>query len=204
MRIWTIQSDEVYRSLIEGKIIYSEPSKSSWIQLSYEEKQEYKDIWTFQDSYDWIVEQMQNRNIHKPEKASYPWWGWYRYNGKHKKPDLRTIGLGEKGAYAWCIELDLPDNEVLISKHDDWHNVLNNCAIWYTRLPDNVSDEDFSKAYDKHEEYIKTLTSDERERYKRETWNTIFDIADKDDYLQCTFWELRLKDVVEAKRFLCR
>lgn len=203
MRIWTIQPVNVYDKLMRYGILHYDVKESYYIQEALETKAKYgNSIWTFKDAYDWISNQMFNRVGKPPNGVIYPWWGWYRYKGKNKKPDLRTIGLGTPGEEAICIELEIPDREVLLSSHSEWHNVLNNCAIWYNK---DLKKEDFEREYARFEAWKQQVGWKVAEEFKIKSWNKIFvgkDVAE--DYVQCTFWELRAENVVKTQRFKCR
>lgn len=85
MKLWTVQPQEVI-SIIEktGEFICDE-TKSD------------KD---FRKAYEWIAKEMDKRHIVHPEGLVLPLWAWHTRDWKHKKPDLRNIGLGTPGEYA--------------------------------------------------------------------------------------------------------
>lgn len=198
MKVWTIQPPEVLKSLKSNKSLIVDPTLSVWVNDSIREKS-MGCGWTFDDAYSWMVSQMDLRGVKGRGTATYPWWGWVKYNKKLHKPDLRTIGLAKKGTFQYCIELDLPDNEVLVSDHDSWHNVLNNADFWYGDLDDA---EDFYDAYDKHQESLSGMTPEERQLIKLKSWESIFTVDY--GYLQCTFWNLRVENVVRYQLFKAR
>lgn len=210
MRIWTIQTEEVYQNLQKEKVLYVEEAKSHYITDSEHEKA-IGCPWTFKDSYDWLVKEMKERVGNPPRHGvNYPWWGWYKYKGKNKKPDLRNIGLGNTGEYEYCIEIEIPDKEILLSDHDLWHCVLNDCEISHFEYE---SEELYEEAYNKYQEYLMTLSPETREKIKLNSWKEIFDSEykeerDKDwtnrNFIQCNFWELRLDQVVRVQKFKCR
>ena len=204
MRLWTIQPVGVYEKLKEEKILYVDPIKSDWITDSEMEKKAGA-VWTFKDSYDWIVSMMDKYNINGRNKNTiYPWWAWYIYNNNHKKPDLRSIGLGTKGERAVCIELEIPDDEVLLTDHTWWHDVLNNREVWLIDV-DEKSYNDFETIWNIHQDVVKYLSPDDYERYKRDSWEKIINCNIKyDKYIQATFWQLRLADIIKVQEFKCR
>lgn len=206
MRVWTIQTVEVYKKLLQNKELYTDEKLSNYI-IDAEKEKKVGCYWTFKESYNWMVSMMDKYNIKgHTEEVNYPWWGWYIYNGKHSKPDLRTTGLGTVGEENYCIELELPEDEVLISDHDMWHCVLNNADIW----KGYEEDDNFDRQFDLHEEYIHSMNSNEYQKYKLSTWERILGTYNKPDdfpdgkYKQVTFWKLRLSNVVGAQKFRCR
>ena len=110
MKLWTVQPQEVI-SIIEktGEFICDE-TKSD------------KD---FRKAYEWIAKEMDKRHIVHPEGLVLPLWAWHTRDWKHKKPDLRNIGLGTPGEKSVCIEFEIDDLQVLLSDFFAWHSVLN-------------------------------------------------------------------------------
>lgn len=133
----------------------------------------------------------------------YPIWGWYIYNGLHKKPDLRCSGHGASGKQMVCIELEISDNKVLLSDFDLWHYVLNN---WY--LGDSTNEEELDDEW----EWLDTLPKQERQNIIEKSWDKIFNIKkplngrfnSSGEYIQGTFWELRFNEVKKAQIFEAR
>lgn len=194
MTIWTIQPAAVYEELKERKVLYTDISKSALYHM--------EDVGVtdnpMQKGYDWLAKRMEEK-IGKPDGASYPWWAWYKRKGKHRKPDLRETGYAEKGERCVCMELEVPDDGVILSDFDLW---------WFC-----ISDRWFSGAADDDEldrldGWFKSLDADEQERLKLESWEAVFD-TEPDQYgrgswVQATFWELRLADVRKAVYFTAR
>lgn len=194
MTIWTIQPAAVYEELKERRILHTDISRSSLYHM--------EDVGVmdnpFQKGYGWLAKRMEEK-IGKPEKASYPWWAWYKRHGKHKKPDLREAGYAEKGERCVCLELEIPDNEVVLSDFDLWW-----FCIFDRWFPGNVDDKELNE----REERFKCLDKDEQERLKLESWETVFD-TEPDQYgrgswVQATFWELRFSDVKKVVFFTAR
>ena len=115
MILWTMQPLNVYE-MIQGTGVYRcDPARSSMIGLEFTEQ------------YDWLVEKMTERIGPPPDGVKYPVWAWYKQNGKRSKPDLRSErwGYGPGGEMYTCIEIDIPDDKVLLSDFDVWHLPLN-------------------------------------------------------------------------------
>ena len=112
MRLWTIQGIEIYEQLQREGVAYC--TKPSW---SDDEK--------FMKAYHWMADQMRQRIGEPPIKdIKYPMWAWYQYNSaKSKKPPRSYLDIQE-GISAY-MEIEIPDNEVLLSSFTNWHNVLN-------------------------------------------------------------------------------
>lgn len=180
MRLWTIQTDAAYRILQEtGKL---SGTRGTVIEES------------FLPAYDWLRKQMSQRIGPPPTPEAYPIWGWYQYEGRSGKPDMRRFrnDLRAAGpAGLWRLKLEVPDEQVLLSDFDLWHFPLNR---WYL----SVSEED----YDAHD----TCTQEEMEK----SWELIFHLdMPANDWnsapqktIQGTFWELTQYMVVAAEHFV--
>jgi len=97
------------------------------------------------------------------------------------------------------IELEIPDDEVLLSDHENWHCVLND---WYLH---DVNDEEGK--WEENDAWFDNLPSDVKESVKRNSWEKIFDKDETDndwDFVQATFWELRVEQVKNVRRFTGR
>ena len=186
MILWTIQPVEVWNLIQDTGVYRCDPDGSTMIEMEFQEK------------YKWLCGKMTERIGPPPEGVVLPVWAWYRQNGKHAKPDLRSErwGYGHGDEDYTCIELEIPDNQVLLSDFDLWHSVLNNWLISYTEEEDNEI-----------HEYYDNLPSEEQVIYMEKNWDRIFDVSllDNDwicrgEWVQATFWELR-KDMIRDVRF---
>lgn len=189
MRVWTIQPIEVFEILQRDDIFHCEESKIY----------DFWDIW--KKSYNWMSDHL-NKKDKRPENVQYPIWCWYIWNGKNKKPDLRTSGFGYAGKTLVCIELEIPDDKILVSDFDAWHYVLNN---WY--LDNSTTEEEFDAI---REEFDK-LKPEEQDKLKQESWEKIFDITQYDTgwrrngyWVQGVFWELKIGNVKKFQYFKSR
>lgn len=193
MRLWTVQPIEVWRELKEKGYFICDPMKADYIS-----DKEYN----FKNSYDWLVKQMEYKIGKRPNGVDYPIWAWHTRDWQHKKPDLRNVGLGNKGEKSVCIEIEIPDNQVVLTDFDAWHYVLNN---WY--FDNSNNEEEWEKAHQKFDR----LDMKKREKIKHQSWQNIFNVSPfKNDwfqrgrYIQATFWVLYLKDVKDVRFFTAR
>lgn len=180
MRLWTFQPERVYEILQRDGVFRCDPSLSECITEC-----------EFAQAYDWMVEQMKYRIGKPPDGVKVPIWAWHTHDWKHKKPDLR---LGEfwYSSPMLCIEIELPDEQVLLSDEEEWHFVLNN---WYLSEDEQES------------ERIDALSEEEQEKIKPVSWKKIFDVRPIDNgwtrrgcYVQATFWELKKEMVVSVRK----
>lgn len=137
----------------------------------------------FLAAYDWLVSQMEKRVGTAPIGVKYPIWAWFSNNDDFS--DWNNDGR----KYA-KITVEIDPSRVLLSDFDDWHCVLNNCPL----LDETVSEEEFDVAWDRC-----VAAGPEA---VRATWERVF--HDDGNYVQATFWELYLSDVVNVEVFVSR
>lgn len=191
MKLWTMQPVEVYNILMRDGVFRCDPAKIPEP--------------SFANSYDWLIKQL-NKKDEKPENVQLPIWAWFRFNGKEKKPDLRHSCYGYRGDKMVCLELEIPDDKVLLSDFDLWHFPLNNWWLDDCFYP-NYGEEEHDKAH----QWFKTLTKEEQIKEKEKSWEQIFNIEPFENdwilrgkYVQAVFWELRIEDIKKVQFFTAR
>ena len=193
MRLWTIQGIKIYEQLKREGIAYCT-------------KPEWGDDELFVYAYQWMAKQMRQRIGEPPIKdIEYPMWAWYQYDSaKRNKPPRSPLEVSE-GLSAY-MEIELPDNELLLSDFSAWHHVLN-------QLPlddyDAISKEthrmaDAAGHHLQFAEYDKLL----QERIEK-SWEAVFDLNRRDDVIgkqhrrnrsiQATFWALKQENIVSVE-----
>ena len=122
---------------------------------------------------------------------------------KRKKLDLRHGGYEVKGKECVCMEIDIPDSDVVLSDFNAWHFVLNHMYL----NPDCFDEE----TLDQDQRWLDSMTAEERERAIRSSWDAIFDIrsyenewVDWGSYIQATFWELKVEQIRNVRFFRAR
>ncbi len=186
MLLWTIQPIEIWNMIQETGVYRCDPEQCWAVEPEFQEK------------YNWLISIMKARIGVPPAGVTYPVWGWYMQNGKRTKPDLRR----ERWHYGWgneeyvCIELEIPDDQVLLSDFDVWCIVLNNGLI-------SKTEEEDKEIY----AYYDTLDPAAQQAYKEKNWERVLDISPlnnhwtkRGSWVQATFWELR-KDMIRNARF---
>lgn len=111
MILWTIQTLDAHRELqVRGSLRGNSESIDP----------------VFREPYEWMIEQL-TRRIGPPDLAgAWPVWAWKQYHGQTKpRPNLRSKGLLPKGSTGVRIELDVPDEKVLLFDFLLWHFILN-------------------------------------------------------------------------------
>ena len=191
MRLWTIQPPEVFEKLQkDGRFVCDH---------------RYEDValWHYNDyAYDWLAEQLRQRIGEPPEGVKYPIWAWHTMDWKHKKPDLRYGGYAKRGEKRILIEIEIPDDKVVLTDFDAWHYVLSD---WY------FDDAGSKEEWDSIHQWYDALPSDKQKEVKERSWLKIFDISKyESDWMvrgreiQATFWELRAEQVISHRSFVAK
>ena len=176
MILWSIQNAAVCKQLDKRGTIRADGRR----------------VWHwFKDSYAWLTCQMKQMIGPPPGGVTYPMWSWYQWEGKRKKPDMRShaYGHGKPGTPIVLITFDAPDSQVVLSDFDAWHVVLNDGLL-------SGEDEDGSS----REERIAS-------------WQNIFDL--NEEYLcpedrsaeltiQATTWEIRKEWIRDIRHYRSR
>ena len=188
MRVWAVHPVWVYERLQREGVLHYDFGLS-----------DYNDLEEFVVAYDWMAEQMRKRIGEPPAGVKYPFWAWHTLDWKHKKVDLRTLQFRYYDKPSVCLELEIPDNQVLLNDEDGWYSVLGD------RLSGEANNE---SEWEAEQAWFDALPKKEQENAKRKSWEKIFDVTPfKNDWnwrgrdIQATFWELRLDQVVDARYF---
>ncbi|GBU26898.1 hypothetical protein R84B8_00413 [Treponema sp. R8-4-B8] len=204
MRLWTIQAQEAYKQLRKNGVLHAS-EEHVWCEDS------------LRHAYDWMAAELAKKDV-MPEGIRYPIWAWYQWQGKRKKRDLRERGFMKRGNPAVQLEIEIPDNKVLLSDFDVFHCVLNNLYV----CSSEEDHERFEKWYESmgigYGDWKNDASQDEKlqivQRAIVESWAGVFDLTKEDDnYLygkneeksiQAVFWELREDQVIWAREFIAK
>lgn len=189
MRLWTIQPKKLYEKLKTEKVLHCDPVLSELVTEC-----------GFGPAYDWLAEQMKIRVGQPPEGVTYPFWAWHTIEWQHRKPDLRRTEFRAYKGDQVCLELEIPDNMVLLSNEDLWHIVLNDGYYG-----DCVNEQEMEK----EDAWFDSLTLEEQTAIKMKSWEKIFNVSPpyesawecRGKYVQATFWEMKLDQVVAIRNF---
>jgi len=135
-----------------------------------------------------------------PAEIRYPWWSWLLIDGVSKEPDLRRTEFNNYQGKHVLIELMIPRNELLTSDEETWHFVLND---WYLPAVDQNDDD----VWDEAQQWLDRLSTENRAHETRLSWSRIFDPecpVNRWRYVQGTFWQLKLSQVVNIHEFTGR
>ena len=148
MILWTIQPKEVF-DLIQREGVYRCDIHKSGFE-------DFADM-----QYSWMVSQMKKRIGPPPEGVKYPVLAWQQWRKGRKKPDLRweRWHCWPGGAKFYRLEIEIPDEQVLLSDFDNWHVPLNNGLF-----TDSDDDEEYDdEEYDKLHKFYESLSPEEQE-----------------------------------------
>lgn len=188
MRLWTIQTAAAYKELNEKGI------------LRVPDELTDKD---FRRAYDWLVGEMCKRIGPPPKGVNYPLWAWHTSNGEHVKPDFKDVNYGEDGETMFLIEVEIPDEQVVLTDYNAWHYVLNR---WWN--DDSTCEEDWEERH----AWFDSLPIAEQKRVTVASWQGIFNVTrfnlgkwrSNGYWVQATFWELRKENIISVDEFVCR
>jgi hypothetical protein len=191
VRLWTIQPIEVLTEIESKGFFICNDTLSENLQDE-----------NFVKAYNWLVTEMEKRIGVKPKDVTYPIWAWHTEEWKHKKPDLRCAGHAKRGTKMICMELEIPDNEVLLSDFDKWHAVLND---WFNDTSTNEAE------WEEQHDWFDNLPKSEQEKVKLESWSRIFntepfqnDWTSNGRYIQATFWKLEKTYIKKVQHFTAK
>ena len=185
MILWTCQEEAVYNELLKTGVYRCDINLSSM-----------KDCC---EKYDWLVRQMKQRIGPPPEQVTYPVWAIYQQDDKRRKPDLRRERweVGCDGERFACIEIEIPDRDVLLSDFDAWCMLLSDFLISDTEQEDRCLEAQYE-----------ALSPSEKRRMKEKNWERVFNLSPLNNgwarrgyEIQANFWELRLEQVRDVRFF---
>lgn len=190
MRLWTSQQIGFYNDLMENGIAFCD-------RISFMAKE-------YDFAYKWMAEQTRLRIGEPPlPQITLPVWAWYQYDSrKKKKPPLspynKTDGIDEM-----MMEIEVPDNEVLLSDFMLWHHPLNGWdIITDKRLKKKVEEHFFTNFNEKPKEIQELI---------KNSWTRVFNLKTRDrEYasqaiwnrsIQATLWCVRKEYLISAVRY---
>ena len=190
MRFWTSQKIGFYEDLMNNGIAYCNQLGYFAIENDF--------------AYQWMAEQMRLRIGDPPlPQITLPVWAWYQYSSRKKnKPPLSPIDKGHDGR-EMMMEIEVPDNEVLLSDFMLWHHPLNGWDILTNKKLKKKVEEHFFTNFNEKPKEIQELIKD--------SWIRIFDLKTRDrEYasqaiwnrsIQATLWCVRKEHLISAVEY---
>lgn len=179
MRLWTVQSIDVYEQVMstgDYSVNLDHPEAIGGI---------------FKDAYAWLRGKAVERGLVDNGRGMI--WSWYRRGALHRKPDVRTLRkTNMPGSQLCCLTLEVPDDKVLLMDSDQWNSRLNGSPC--TTAEEEAMDlEEFSR----HLDAIWALPEEDRRKYTESSWDLIFDTS-RATWIEAIFFGLdrsMIKDV---------
>ena len=153
-----------------------------------------------------MAKQMRKRIGEPPvDGIEYPLWAWYQYDSEKRNKPLRSPKDVLEGISAY-MEIEIPDNKVLLSCFCNWHAALGQYALSNWKSIDKKTDLLDKKAgrsldFNEYPENIKKEIED--------SWEAIFDLNRRDKEvgrthkrnrsIQATFWALYPENIVSVE-----
>jgi hypothetical protein len=184
MRLFSLQTPDVWNTLKTEGVYRALKSKAEYLK-------DPDDFQIFGKAYEYITDIMLLKGIDKPLRYDFvkntPIWAWFLHNGKHFV-DLRTETRVNKPGSV-CIELEIPDEQVLLSGYEIWHMPLNNGYI----------SDDFWNDLENDCENDVIHSQEEIEN----SWIKCFDpeFLKHESFIQATFFEMKLNWVKNVRFF---
>lgn len=197
MILWTIQPRKLYEEIMETGSYAFDATKNPF-RNDYEE------------AYAWIEQAMSDRGIRRNHTSDPLVWAWHTWDGAHRLPQLNDEYLWsddpmwrnsehEKDSHGRdevLLEIEVPDDQVLLSDYDAWHFVLNEGYYGEARSDDEA---------DAEWKWFATLPANEQKQLMEASWLKIFNISRVENdtrgsvnYIQATFFGLKKEQILHA------
>ena len=190
MRLWTTQETGFVDDLTANGFAYCKVVSEMAVDYDF--------------AYEWMAEQMKQRVGMPPlSEIKLPVWAWYQYSSKkQRKPPKRKY---ENSDNTPCVfmELEVPEDEVLLSDFSLWNIPLNAGHI--------IRDKHLSR---KINAYYPCAFSDfptDLQEVIKGSWEVIFDLRNRDRRLnpkairnksiQATLWWVRKEWIVSVEEY---
>ena len=198
MYLWSIQEEAVWQEIQKTGIYHCDPYRSEMLKPMEDELIGKKLEPQFEAAYEWLAEQMEKRVGPRPEDVRFPVWAWYMFDGKRKSDLRKERWMGKGGEHMLCLELEVPDDQVLLSDYEEWHAVLNRWTIT-----------DTEEEWNRYNDFLEKADASTADAFYKENWERVFDITPfENDWkrrgrdIQATFWELKREYVKKARPFV--
>lgn len=162
-------------------------------------------------AYEWMTAQMRERIGEPPLPEIFtPVWAWYQYNSRKSARPAYTP-YGYEATESVMLELEVPDDQVLLSGYILWHHCLNGWPI-ASKAEMKELDEDIDAFRDSHPGKFFDDYPQELKDKVTATWVRVFDLYKRDPYyatkhpknrsIQATLWLVRKEWVKSAVKII--
>lgn len=190
MRLWTTQDISFYDKLVSNGIAYCN------IVSDFAKEYDF--------AYIWMAEQMRKRIGEPPlPEIKQPVWAWYQYDSKKRSKPKKSKHENSYDDKCVLIEMEAPDEEVLLSDFSLWNIPLNAGHI--------IGDKKISRKIDAYYPCVFSDFPTELQKVIKESWELIFDLKNRDRRLnpkairnksiQATLWWVRKEWIVSVEDY---
>lgn len=205
MKLWTFQTTDVAEMLQSGHDYVCNPQLSD---LLYD-KEDPEYAKRFIQGYDFISHHLNDISL-KPDGITYPVWSWYSTYECDAEDVISEFQEGYKDnkESVVLIELEVPDNEVLLSNFANFHDVLNDHTsennAYFLQVCNKHNCDEYEDEYgqlwcETHWKEAFALMDNATEEEKRSSWDkyVIKDIDYDVDFIQACFWKISPEYVID-------
>lgn len=198
MKLWSYQPKEVVSLLSEGSAYSCDPTKSEILTSDVSK--------LFIPAYEYMSTKLSELTP-APENVVYPVWSWLIVD----EEEIENILSDETYQCEYVLELDVPDDEVLLSDFEQFHQVLNDSPCFSHKevrdycVERNCNDYDIAKSggmwCDTHGyEFFDSLDEYTREE-KIASWDKyVFCKDESQGRVQACFWQIKPEYVVNVHK----
>ncbi len=196
MKLFSFQSNDALHTL-EKIFVY-------FPYGNFAQNPSFLDSPSFLFAYSWLIKKMQERNISYQFNSKNMIWSWFLIDGVNKIDKRKSFTRNFQNKPFALLELDIPEQRLLLSDFDAWHYVLN---YWPINIEEKNINFDFyqHKPYD--QDFHKYAHPLEHQKIL-DSWNLIFDLKKSSEILeisspnvQATFFEIFSNDVKKIHIF---
>ena len=190
MRLWTTQEIGFVDDLMANGFAYCKVVSEMALDYGF--------------AYDWMAEQMKQRIGMPPlPEIKLPVWAWYQYRSKKQRKPTKSKYANSDDTPCKMMELDVPDNEVLLSDFSLWNIPLNAGHI--------IREKDLSRRINAYYPCAFSDFPPELQDVIKKSWEVIFDLKNRDRRLnpkairnksiQATLWWVRKEWIVSVEDY---
>ena len=203
MRLWTMQKPEVWGTL-KSTGVHSADTQEVYSNRLLAPETPLEDDFTI-TAYRWLSKQMISRVGHPPHGVEYPVWAW------KKRPDLRSGGYGMPGTELVMIEVEIPEEKIILTDFSLWAFPYSGWAIPHPHKEYLQFCKDLKKAG--LNEYSGKKLPPPFHSWVEKSWELVFDLnckrrsltsAPSNKIIQACLWEISIEMVKGVRKVKCR
>lgn len=156
MKLWTLQSEDVYKQVMTTNDYRVDWSKSPNAQC-------------WMEGYVWMKEQAVKRGLKDNGKGLI--WSWYKWYTAGRGMDLDALSQEiPEGNKFCCITLEVPDDQVLLVDTENWVRRINRARCYPSGIYEDP--ELYERLMD---EYFDEPNKVRQQKIAEDSWHLVFD-----------------------------